>query len=312
MPEEIRATDADRTARLQEETLGGLLVASAALFFGGVVVLGKFTLRRELPVTSMLAVRFGVAAVILAVALGLLHRPLRAARGEGRGLVLLAVAGYAVEATFFFAALEHGTAAAVTLLFFTYPVFVTLVSWAVGRGRPTRLTLLSLALAVGGAAVMVGLGGKISIAAEGVLFALASALTYSGYLLGADLLLRMTNPLTSSMWVSAGASVGLAVYAVLSGGARWPSGWTEWWPVIGMGAATAGAFVCLLAGLKRLGAVRTSIVSATEPLAAALLAFLFLGEKVSAGTAIGGALILAGAVAAGLARTVRPEEPPIP
>ena len=308
----MSTTSSGRTARLQEETLGGLLVASAALFFGGVVVLGKFALRRGQPVTSMLAVRFGVAAMILALALGLLRRPLRAARGEGRGLALLGVGGYAVEATFFFAALEHGTAAAVTLLFFTYPVFVTLVSWMAGRGKPTRLTVLSLALAVGGAAVMVGFGGKLAIASAGVLFALASALTYSGYLVGADFLLRLTNPLTSSMWVSTGASVGLAVYAVLSGGARWPSGWTEWWPVTGMGAATAGAFVCLLAGLRRLGAVRTSVVSATEPLAAALLAFLFLGEKVSAGTAMGGALILVGAVVASLARAATPQEQQIP
>jgi drug/metabolite transporter (DMT)-like permease len=58
--------------------------------------------------------------------------------------------------------------------------------------------------------------------------------------------------------------------------------------------------------------VRTSIISATEPLSAALLGFLFLGESVSAGTALGGALILAGAVIASLARAATPQEQQIP
>jgi len=112
--------------------------------------------------------------------------------------------------------------------------------------------------------------------------------------------------------VSAGASIGLAAYSLVSGVGDIPAGWTKWWPVLGMSAATAGAFVCLLSGLERLGAVRTSIIAATEPLSSALLAFLFLNEAVTIGTALGGALILTGAVAAALARTSRAAEPPIP
>ncbi|HEX7463878.1 MAG TPA: DMT family transporter [Actinomycetota bacterium] len=295
----------------RREATGALLVASASALFGGVVVFGKFALRREWPVPSMLAIRFGIGAVILAIALVVLRRPLMAVRGERMGLALLAV-GYAVEATLFFAALEHGTAAAVTLLFFTYPVLVTLASWGMGTGAPSRLTVLSLALAGTGTAVMVATGGRVSIERAGVLFALGSALAYTSYLVGADRVLRRTNPLTSSMWVSAGASIGLAAYSLASGGLGIPTGWSKWWPVLGMSAATAGAFVCLLSGLKRLGAVRTSIIAATEPLSSALLAFVFLNEEVTTGTALGGALILSGAVAAALARTSRPVEPPIP
>jgi drug/metabolite transporter (DMT)-like permease len=295
----------------RREAIGALLVASASALFGAVVVFGKFALRREWPVTSMLAIRFGIGALILAIALEIFRRPLLAVKGERMGLSLLAVA-YAVEATLFFVALKHGTAAAVTLLFFTYPVLVTLASWGMGTGRPSRLTVLSLGLAGAGTAVMVATGGRVSIERVGVLFALGSALTYTSYLLGADRVLRRTNPLTSSMWVSAGASLGLAAYSLTSGSSGILTDWSKWWPVLGMSAATAGAFVCLLSGLKRLGAVRTSIIAATEPLSSALLAFVFLNEKVTTGTAVGGALILSGAVAAALARTSRPTEPPIP
>ncbi|MFB3737433.1 MAG: DMT family transporter [Candidatus Velamenicoccus archaeovorus] len=302
--------DARRSAG--SEAVGGIVVAAGAVLFGVVVVFGKVALRHGLPVPSALAVRFGVGAAILAVALVLLRRPVVAVEGERRGMALLALFGYAVEAGFFFAALQHGTAAAVTLLFFTYPVFVTLLSWATGRGRPTRLTVFSLVLAVGGAAIVVTTGAGLTIEPVGVVFALASAVTYSGYLFGAGVVVKRTNPLTSAMWLSLGASVGLAVFALVTSQARWPSGGQEWWPVLGMGAGTAGAFVCLMGGLQRLGAVRTSIVSALEPLSSAILAWIFLHEDITVGVVIGGLLILAGAVSASVSRQLAPEEPPIP
>jgi drug/metabolite transporter (DMT)-like permease len=64
--------------------------------------------------------------------------------------------------------------------------------------------------------------------------------------------------------------------------------------------------------LARIGAVRTSIVSAMEPLAAAVLGFVFLDESVTVGVAAGGLLILAGAITASLARTPTPQEQQIP
>src|SRR5204863_9531571 len=120
--------------------------------------------------------------------------------------------------------------------------------------------------------------------------------------LGADRVLRRTVPLAGAMWVSLFASLALALFAVVGGGLQSPDGLRQWAPLAGMGAATAGAFVCLFAGLRRLGPVRTAIVAATEPLAATVLAAIFLHQPIRASVAGGGVLILAGAVAASLAR----------
>jgi drug/metabolite transporter (DMT)-like permease len=298
--------------RSRRETVGGLLAGIAAVQFGVVVVLGKIARRHGLPVEAMLSVRFGLGALFLAALLVALGRPLLAAPGERAGLAALALFGYAVEATFFFTALGHGTVAAVTLLFFTYPVVVTFGSWSIGRGAPTGLTVVALLSALAGAAIVVGTGAGLEIRTLGVVFALASAVTYSGYLIGADVLLRRTNALTSAMWVSAGASVGLFAFANLTG--RWslPAAPNEWWPLLGMGLASGGAFLCLMEGIRRIGAVRTAIVSAMEPLAAAVLAWVYLKESVTWGIAIGGALILAAAVAASLARAATAVEQQIP
>jgi probable blue pigment (indigoidine) exporter len=112
--------------------------------------------------------------------------------------------------------------------------------------------------------------------------------------------------------VSAGASVGLFVYANVVGHWELPSGAAEWWPLVGMGLSSAGAFFFLMEALARIGAVRTAIVSAMEPLAAAVLGFWFLDESVTLGVAAGGLLILAGAVMASLAREPTSQEQQIP
>jgi drug/metabolite transporter (DMT)-like permease len=296
----------------RRETIGGLLVGVSALQFGLVVLLGKFVRRHGLSVEAMLSIRFGLGAVLLAGALIVLRRPLLAAPGERAGLAVLALVGYAVEATFFFTALSHGTVAAVTLLFFTYPVLVTLGTWAIGRGTPARQTLLALGCALVGSAIVVGTGAGLQIETLGAVLALASAVTFTGYLIGADVVLRRTNALTSAMWVSAGASIGLFLYANAIGRWRLPAGSHEWFLLVGMGLASAGAFVCLMEGIQRIGAVRTAIVSALEPLAAATLAWVFLGEDVTWGIAVGGTLILVAAVAASLARVATPQEQQIP
>jgi drug/metabolite transporter (DMT)-like permease len=311
MNAEERVASLRTSQRVDPLGVGFILLTS--LQFGSVVVLGKIATRDGgLPIASLLAVRFAIAAALLAAALLAFRRSLQAAKGEGWRLAALGVAGYAVEAGFFFAGLKHATAAAATLLFFTYPVAVALIAFVLGRGLPGWLLGGALAAAVGGAAIVAVAGGGVDIDGLGVLLELASSLTFAFYLIGADAVLKRTNSLVGAMWVAAAAAAALAVYAVATGDAQAPRGWHQWGPVLGMGVFTAGAFATLFAGLRRLGAVRTAILSATEPLTAATLAAIFLGERVGVGTLLGGTLILAAAIAASVARARAPAEPPIP
>ncbi len=287
---------------LASEAVGGGAAALAAIQFGAIVVLGKLAGRRGLPVPSMLAIRFGIAALVLAIALAALRRSLRAAPGEGWILVALGGFGYAAEAGLFFSALQHGTAAAVSLLFFTYPVWVTALAALTGRGLPGALVAASLVAAVSGAALVVASSGGLDISGLGVLLALVASVTYSAYLIAVDAFVRRSSSPSASLWVSIGASGGLALFGLVTRTGRLPTVGAEWWPVAGMGAFTAGAFLGLFVGLRRIGPVRISVIAALEPVAAAALALIFLSEPLRPLTAVGGVLILGAAVAASVAR----------
>jgi drug/metabolite transporter (DMT)-like permease len=181
-----------------------------------------------------------------------------------------------------------------------------------GKGKPSWLLVASLAFAVAGAATVITGSGGIDIQPLGIVFAFSASCAFSAYLLGAEFALRKTSPLTSALWVCVWASVGCSTFAVVSSRVDLPSAGTATWAVLGMGLASAAAFVCMLTGLRMVGAVRASIISSMEPLAAALLAFFLLSETVSAGTFLGGAMILVGAIGASLARPQAPPEPNIP
>jgi drug/metabolite transporter (DMT)-like permease len=289
----------------RRDVMGGLLVALGAALFGSVVVIGRTQTVQALPVASLLGVRFAVAALILAVILGASRQSLRPGPGEWLPLLVLGALGYGVESGLFFLALERGTAATVTLLFYTYPVWVAVLSAALGMGVPGLLVGGALVAAVAGSGLVVGASGGLDITAAGIALALVAAVTISFFLVGLERWVRRTPPLVSSMWVAVSASVALAAAAVAAR-TGFPTGGQAWLAMAAMGVLTSGAFTLLFLGVRRLGAVRASIVAALEPVLAAVLALVFLGEALRLGVIGGGALILGGAVAASVARG-RPE-----
>jgi drug/metabolite transporter (DMT)-like permease len=305
--------DGDITSRRatdpRGEFVGSLSSVAMALLFAAVVILGKQVEAGNLPFV-MLAMRFGGQSILLFGALLLLRRPLVPAKGERLALVLAGTIGYGSEAAFYFTALNHGSAAAITLLFYTYPVWVMLVTIGLDRKAPPGTLFLALALALGGSALVVLGGGKTQIETIGIVLALCTSFAYTAYLVGTDRHVRTTDPLTAALWLGTGAAIANVVYAFAFNAVVLPAA-GDWWRLVAMAAVSAGAFAAMLAGLQLVGAVRNAIIGVMEPLTVAVLAFIFLSEPITASIAIGGVLILGGAVLAMLIRTTRTAEPPV-
>jgi drug/metabolite transporter (DMT)-like permease len=300
----------DRRARTpRQEFLGSVLSALMALQFAVVVMFGKEVSAGGLPF-PMLAIRFGGQSVLLFLVLLLLRRPLAPERGERLPLMLAATIGYGTEAALFFSALNHGKAGAVTLLFYTYPVWVMLVTIGLDRRVPAGRLFIALSLAIVGSLVVIVGGGDREVAPLGVLLALATSIAYTAYLVTADRTVKRTDPITAAAWLGAGAATANVVFSIVFGVDELPA--SSSWPfLLGMAVFSAGAFAAMLGGLQLVGAVRNAIIGVMEPLGVAVLAAFFLNEPLTAPTAIGGLLILGGAVIATLVRTTRVREPDV-
>lgn len=301
------ATGTRRATTPGGELLGSGLSAAMAVLFAFVVILGETVLRDRLPFT-VLAIRFAGQSLLLFAILLALRRPLLPERGERVPLLLAATIGYGSESAMFFTAIGHGSTAAVTLLFYTYPVFVMLATIVLDRRAPARVLFVALGLAViGSAAVIVG-GSSVELEPLGIVLALGTALAYTAYLIATDRKVHRTDPLTAATWLGLGAAIANLTFAVAFGALELPRAGTGW-SLAGMSVFSAGAFVAMIGGLQLVGAVRNAIIGVMEPLTVAVLAFAFLNEPVTWSTAVGGVLILGGAVIATLVRTTRTTEP---
>jgi drug/metabolite transporter (DMT)-like permease len=275
-----------------------------AVLFAVVVILGKQIQGGRLPFV-MLAIRFAGQSLLLLGLIAVTGRTILPAKGERLALAVAGTIGYGSEAAFYFSALNHGSAAAVTLLFYTYPVWVMLVTIGLDRKAPPAWLFAALGLALVGSTIVVLGGGSADITAVGIVLALCTSFAYSAYLIGTDRHVKRTDPLTAAAWLGVGAATANVVYGAAFGALQPPASGSGW-RLVAIMVFSAGAFVAMLGGLQRVGAVRNAIIGVMEPLTVAVLAYYLLDEPITAAVAIGGTLILGGAVIASLIRTSVP------
>jgi drug/metabolite transporter (DMT)-like permease len=289
------------------ELIGSGLCALMAVLFAAVVIFGKQVQNGRMPFI-FLAIRFAGQSVLLLGLVALTGRPLLPEAGERLPLAVAGTIGYGTESALYFTALNHGSAAAVTLLFYTYPIWVMLATIVMDRSAPPRALFAALGFALLGSAMVVLGGGDAQVATVGIVLALSTSFAYSAYLLLTDRTVKRTDPLTAAAWLGAGAATANVVYAVAFGAVVVPEA-GSWWRLVAMAVFSAGAFAAMLAGLQRVGAVRNAIIGVIEPLTVAILAAAFLDEPLTVTVVVGGTLILGGAVIASLVRTTRLAEP---
>lgn len=291
--------------RTRASLLGTAFAALGALSFGATIAFGRSLAKVGLGAPTVLGIRFVVgASLLLAIRAATRREEPFVPTHVGR-LLLLGVV-YMVESTLFFMALERGTAAAVSLLFYSYPAIVTLIELAAGSGRPSRRVISALAVSATGSALVVVAGADVSITSAGIALALCSAVTFSGYLVVSDRALRDTDAVTKAAWVALGCGLAHVARGVVTGALHDPSGHLP--ALVGNGLVTASAFAFMFAGLHLLGPAKTAVVMTLEAFFAIVLAALFLGETIGGLQLAGGVAILAGAAIVASAPVVRPAE----
>lgn len=279
---------------------GVLLAAAGAASYAVTVVIGRSLASDGVSSAPALAIRFAIAAAVLAVLLALRRSALAPPRGTALKILALGAVGYAGQSTLFYLSLQRGTAASCILLFYAYPALVVLIAWALGQGAPGRGTVAAVLLSAVGAALVAFSSGPLAISEAGIALALGSACVFAIYVLAGSALGSGCGAMTIAAWVAAGAALASAGRGALEHSLVAPPG--QWPLLIAYGVMTAAAFSLMFASIARLGAGRAAVVMTLEAFFTVVLAALFLGEAITFGQAIGGAGILASTVIISRAR----------
>ncbi|WP_324784822.1 EamA family transporter [Streptomyces sp. H51] len=299
----------------------GLALASAVAF-GGSGVAAKPLIEAGLDPLHVVWLRVaGAALVMLPVAVR--HRALPRRRPALlAGFGLLAVAG--VQACYF-AAISRIPVGVALLVEYLAPALV--LGWVrfVQRRPVTRAAALGVVLAVGGLACVVEVWSGLSFDALGLVLALGAACCQVGYFVlsdqGSDAGDDAPDPLgVIAYGLLAGAAVLTVVarpwgmdWSVLAGtadmdGTPVAAGLLLAWIVL---VATVLAYVTGVLSVRRLSPQVAGVVACLEAVIATVLAWVLLGEHLSAPQIVGGAVVLAGAFIAQSSAPARGSAEPV-
>ena len=302
------------------QAIGAVMYLIAAFLFALNGSVAKAQIEAGLSPAEVTEIRtIGCALLLLIYILIVNPGSLKVRRTEIPFLLLFGVLAYALTPFLFFLSVELLPVAIAALLAFLAPVLVALWLRYVKREAVGRSIWLSLVLVVGGLILVSQLWSGMTLNPLGVFFGLLTAAALAAYLILGEAGARRRDVMSLAFW---GFAIATVTWSILA--PWWNFPWNllttttslfdgavtsipVWSLVIVMIAISVIPFVLVLMSLQRIGAQRGGILGTTEPLWAALLAFILLGEVLSPIQGLGGLVVLAGVIVAEFAsqRTLR-------
>lgn len=273
----------------------GLVVLSAA-GFGLIPVFALYAYKGGTNVTTLLFLRFITATLFFfSYILGTRSKVVL----TGRQLLYLFILGgvlYTLQSNFYFTAVKFIPASLAVLLFYTYPVFVAMLSSLVNKEKLTGQVIASIALATFGLTMVLGATFK-SINPAGILLAFGSALVYSGYIVFGNRVVKQLPAMATSAFVTLFASISYLVIGVSTSGLIFNLSGEAWLAVAGVAFfSTIVAIFTFFRGMELIGSTKASILSMSEPLVTIFFSALLFQERLTWIQLIGGLSVVLSAV----------------
>lgn len=272
-------------------------ILAAAALWGVIGIWNRRLMAAGLSPTSIVTVRNCGGMVLLGLVLAVRDRSVFRVRREhlkyffGTGVisVVLFTACY-------FSCQQLCSLSVASVLLYTAPSFVVLLSALLWRERVTGRKLAALGLTLVGCALVCGLfSGQVTVTAAGVLLGLGAGFFYALYSIFGRYALAHYDSMTVTMWTflfAGPASLVLLRPSELAAAFSAPGTWLTAAGLVAV--STAAPYLLYTWGLARVESGRASILASLEPVVASLAGTLLFHEPLSAATLAGIACVLAG------------------
>jgi drug/metabolite transporter (DMT)-like permease len=281
--------------------VGVLLLLAIALSFGSNHVSARLAFEHGASVTTAVTLRSIFTALFVLALIRLQGISLALPAGTGARALLIGCV-LAAQSFCLYSAVARIPVALALLAFNTFPMLLSLISWATGGEAPRRRALIAMPLAFLGLALaldVVGLGGSIAgrwaEIGVGVAFALGAAVSMALML---HLTVRWLKDLDGRVRTLLTMSVAAAIILIagaLSGDFALPRAPAGWLGLALLCVFYGAAFSALFIVLPRIDAVNNAMVLNSEPIMVLGLAWLVLDQAV-APRQIVGAFVVVGAI----------------
>ncbi len=276
-----------------------------ACMFGGNHVAARFALDHGVDVATAVAVRSLATAAVVAAIVVLNRVPLALQPRQRKFMPLIAVL-VGIQSLCLYSAVARIPVGLALLAFNTYPLWTAAAAWALYDHRPERAVLIAMPVILLGLALALDVTGQASgldapahwgRIGAGVGFALVAGATFG-------LVLALTQHEVAELDGRLRTAITMGIVGVLAligtftlGGLQWPNAVAGWWGLAALTLLYGTAFTIMFTLLPKLGVVGSSPILNVEPVAALGMAWLLLGQSISA-IQVAGALLVVGAVMA--------------
>ena len=221
-------------------------------------------------------------------------------RRDYRNILLLGVLGYYLASLFDFMGLQYITASLERLILFTYPTVVVFIGVFYFKEKLNRYQIFALLLTYIGIAIV--FAGNQSIESrsdliKGSVLVGMCAISYGIYLAGSGRLIPKIGTWRYTSYALTVSCLAVIIHYLIAnrgiGNLIFP------YPIylICLLMATISTVVPTLLvseGIRRIGASNTSIVGSTGPISTIVLAYIYLGERLTLVQILGAILVLSG------------------
>ncbi len=278
---------------------GTLLVGLSGLLYGFMGFFGTHLIHENLSVSNMLFWRFFIATFwVLGTAYWYkrnFFKQLPDKRILFRTLLLGAVS-YSGGSFFFFLASQYTGTGVAMVIFFCFPVFVTLFTWITTSWKMNKYAAASLFTIVLGLFLLKG-HGTHTLNLVGILLAVISGVSYAIYVISSKHNTKNFDSELLTFLVCLGNSIIFLGVALYTKSFLIPTSLHTWLYISAIGIiATALPIQLLLDGIKHVSPVKASILSVLEPVVTLLVGVLLLHESMTSLQALGVLTILLGAI----------------
>ncbi|WP_413364473.1 DMT family transporter [Lysinibacillus sp. 3P01SB] len=210
---------------------------------------------------------------------------------------ILAALAIALFQCLFFSSIRFtGVAIGTVVTIGSAPVFSGILEWVIWKVKPSRIWAAATSFSIIGCALLFVNRGEAIIDPAGIGLALCAGLMFALYTNVSKQLMKHAETLPAVAMTFSICSVILAPIALMDG-VLWITDIGNLVPMLYMGIITTSiAYLLFLAGLRSVNSSAAVTLSLAEPLTAALLGVLFLGEYLSLTSWAGVFLILGGII----------------
>jgi drug/metabolite transporter (DMT)-like permease len=286
-------------------SLGLVIAVFAALTFGMSGAFIKPLLEAGWSPAAAVTIRALIGGIVLAPVAVLTLRGNWAALWKARWRVAaMGFIGVAATQLVYFAALQRIPVGTAILVEYMAPVLLVLFVWATSRRMPRAVVLIGSVVSIAGLVLVVSPGVDGALDLLGLIFAALASIGCAIYYVIAA---KPSDGLPPVALAAAGLLLGGVVLGAvgLTGMVPWTMRFgvvtmfgttVAWWiPLLIVGVlATAFAYASSITAAEMLGSRLSSFAGLLEVVAAALYAFLLLGESLTLLQILGGVLILVG------------------